>query len=68
MIILCVLDSPDPQTCKSAKNRQSKICMNTKVHHILYNVELTQKKNHVGRRGHEIERDNDVLQLPHLFT
>ena len=31
MLILCFLDSPDPITCKSAKNRKSKICTIIKV-------------------------------------
>ena len=33
MLILCFLDSPDPKTCKSSKNRKSKICMFSKVPH-----------------------------------
>ena len=33
MLILCFLDSPDPKTCKFAKNWKSKIFTISKVHH-----------------------------------
>ena len=33
MLILRFLDSSDAKTCKSAKNRNSKICLITKIHH-----------------------------------
>ena len=34
MLFLCFLDSPDPKTCKIAKNWKSEICTITKVPHM----------------------------------
>ena len=42
MLILCFFDPPDSKTCKSAKNKKSKIFTIIKVHHTYYDGELKE--------------------------